>query len=138
VIRFVPLGALVVALAVPSVGASATSSPQTEVRAVLLHQVRLFKQQRWRALYRTTTPRMRASCPYATYARVQRRNYQVLGSDFQVRNIRVRIETRTRAIVAYDFVKNGRLIARATFRDRDVYARVNGRWLDELDRVSGC
>jgi hypothetical protein len=133
--------ALVIVLALflaPAATMNAIASPQSEVRALLLHQSRLFKQQRWRALYATLTPRLRARCPYARFVRTQRQNHAILGSNFQLRDIRVRIETRTRAIAAYSFVKNGQVIVRVTFRVRDVYVKSGSRWLDEYDRVSGC
>ena len=137
---FRPLGLalIAVALAVPASGAGGISTPQTEVRATILHQASLFKQKRWRTLYQTMTPRLRAKCPYARFVPVQRENYSILGSNFQLRNIRVRAETGARAIAAYSFVKNGQALVRVTFSHRDVYVKVGSRWLDELDRVSGC
>jgi len=137
-LRLIVIALVAAVFAAPTTGSGGVSSVQTEVRATLLHQSRLFKQQRWRALYRTMTPRLRARCPYARFVRTQRENYSILGSNFQIRNIRVRAETATRAIAAYSFVKNGQTVVRVTFRHRDVYVKMGGRWLDEVDRVSGC
>jgi hypothetical protein len=130
---------LVAAVLIAPAGFARASSPQGEVRAALLHQARLFKKQRWRALYtQTTTARLRAACPYARFVRAQRLNYAILGRNFQLRGIRVRVLAPTRAIVAYTFARNGASIVRVSLRDRDLYVKVGRRWLDETDRVSDC
>ena len=67
-----------------------------------------------------------------------RHTRSILGTNFELRGIQVRMETPRRAIVAYRFVKNGQTIASVTFRHRDVYAKIGARWYDELDRVSAC
>lgn len=137
-LRAVALAVLALALAAPASVSGASSSPQTEVKALLLKQVQLFKQARWRAMYATYTTRFRRSCPYPTFLEAQRQTRQILGTRFTIEGIKVRVETATRAIVAYRFVRNGRTVASVTFASRDVYTRIGSRWYDELDRVSSC
>jgi hypothetical protein len=129
----VPIAVLAVVLLAPAASAQ-SSTPRGEI----LRQVTLFKQARWRAMYTTYTPRFRRSCSYARFVRVQRRTRELLGTNFQLRGIRVRMETARRAIIAYEFVRGGQTIARVTFSNRDVYARIGSGWYDDLDRVSAC
>jgi hypothetical protein len=130
--RWLVLGLIAVA-AVPIASAQGTTP-----RATLLQQAQLLKQAKWRAMYATLTPGFRRACPYARFVQNSRQTRQALGANFQVRNIQVRNETPTRAIVAYMFFKDGRAIARVTLAHRDVYVKLRGRWYDQLDRVSGC
>jgi hypothetical protein len=125
----------VVALALLAPTASAQG---TSPRSTLLQQASLVKQAKWRAMYATYTPRFRRSCPYPTFVQNARRLRAILGTNFQVRGIQVRTESRTRAIVAYHFVRGGRTVASVTFAHRDVYTRIGSRWYDDLDRVSAC
>lgn len=131
-LRFV-LAALAVAVLAP-VALAQSSTP----KATLTQQASLFKQGKWKAMYATYTPRYRRSCPYARFVTGQRQARSLIGTTFQLRGIQVRTETRTRAIVAYRFVRNGRTIASVTFRHRDVYVKIGSRWYDELDRVTSC
>lgn len=110
----------------------------TTPNATLTQQASLFKQSKWKALYATYTPRFRRACPYSTFVTGQRRARSLLGTNFQLRGIRVRMETRTRAVVAYRFVRNGQTIANVTFGDRDLYVKIGPRWYDQLDRASSC
>lgn len=131
-LRFV-LAALAVAVLAP-VALAQSSTP----KATLTQQASLFKQGKWKAMYATYTPRYRRACPYARFVTGQRQARSLIGTTFQLRGIQVRTETRTRAIVAYRFVRNGQTIANVTFRHRDVYVKIGSRWYDELDRVSSC
>ena len=135
------LAVLAVLAALAATARPGTAAPAAEadkVRAVLLQQAALFKAGRWRAMYATYTPRYRARCPYAAWARSQRRLQQEIGTSFTVRNVRVRV-TGTRALVAYRFVSAaGETIGAVDFADEDVYTRIRGRWLDEYDTVSSC
>ncbi len=137
-LRAIALAVLAVALAAPATVSGASSGAAADVRAVLLEQSQLFKQGKWRAMYATYTPRFRRSCPYSKFVSQQREGRRILGMNFQLRGIRVRVETARRAIAAYSFVRNGKTIASVAFRDRDVYTRIGSRWYDELDRVSAC
>ncbi|MBD0329252.1 MAG: hypothetical protein ICV64_04025 [Thermoleophilia bacterium] len=119
------------------VAATATAQSATP-RAALVHQATLFKQAKWRAMYATYTPRFRRNCPYRRFVAGQRAARRALGTGFRLRGIRTRLETRTRAVVAYRFVVNARTVVRVRLRDRDVYVKSGGRWLDEHDRVSSC
>jgi hypothetical protein len=114
------------------------SAQGTSPRATLLQQATQMKQAKWRAMYATYTPRFRRACPYSRFVQASRQTRTILGTNFQIRGIQVRIETPRRAIVAYTFVGNGQAIARVTFRHRDVYVKSGSRWYDELDRVSAC
>lgn len=99
-LRAIALAILAVALAAPATVSGASSSAATDVRAVLLEQSHLFKQGKWRAMYATYTPRFRRSCAYSTFVSQQREARRLLGTNFQLRGIRVRVETARRAIVA--------------------------------------
>jgi hypothetical protein len=89
-------------------------------------------------MYATYTSRFRRSCPYSRFVANQRAARRSLGTRFSLTGIQVRMETATRAIVAYRFVRDGRTIGQVRLRDRDVYTRIGSRWYDELDRVSTC
>ncbi|HET8651226.1 MAG TPA: hypothetical protein VFM13_01515 [Gaiellaceae bacterium] len=127
------LAGLAVALLAPVALAQGTTP-----KATLTQQASLFKQGKWKAMYATYTPRFRRACPYSRFVTGQRRARSLLGTNFQLRGIRVRMETRTRAVVAYRFVRNGQTIANVTFSDRDVYVKIGPRWYDQLDRASSC
>lgn len=134
----VVLAVAVLALLVPP-AVSAVPEQRTEhPRTTLLRQAALLKQGKWRAMYATYTARFRRSCPYATFVRHSRQTRQLLGPDFELRGIRVRMETARRALLAYTFARGRRTIATVTFRHRDVYVLIGFRWFDELDRVSTC
>ena len=132
-VRVVVVSLIAVAVLVP-----VASAQRATPRATLLQQASLLKQAKWRAMYATYTARFRRNCPYARFVRNGQQTRQAIGTSFQLRDIRVRFETQTRAIVAYSFVRNGRTLARVTFRHRDVYAKIGPRWFDQLDRVSTC
>lgn len=119
------LAGLVVALLAPAALAQG-STP----KATITQQASLFKQGKWKALYATYTPRFRRACPYSRFVTGQRRARSVLGTNFQLAGIRVRMETRTRAVVAYRFVRNGQTIANVTFSHRDLYVKIGSRWYD--------
>jgi hypothetical protein len=122
------------ALVAPAASAPSASTP----RATILQQVSFFRQGKWRAMYATYTARFRRSCPYRRFVRAQLEARQILGTNVQVRGIRVRNETARRALIAYTVVRNGQTLGRVTFADRDVYLRVGSGWFDDLDRVSTC
>jgi hypothetical protein len=132
-IRAAILASLAVALLAP-----VASAQRATPRATLLQQAALLKQAKWRAMYATYTPRYRRSCPYTRFVQNARATRRVLGPDFELRRIQVRLETASRAIVAYSFVRNGQTLARVTLRHRDVYTKIGSRWYDERDRVSSC
>jgi hypothetical protein len=127
------LAVLAVALLAPAAAAQGTSP-----RATLLQQATLLKQAKWRPMYATYTARFRRACPYSRFVTNSRQTRALLGPNFQLRDIRVRMETPRRAIVAYRFVQGGRTFVTVTFRHRDVYVKIGSRWYDELDRVSAC
>ena len=129
---------VVAALLAVAALAPIASAQGTSPRATLLQQAAQVKQAKWRAMYATYTPRFRRSCPYSRFVQNGRQTRSILGTNFELRGIQVRMETPRRAIVAYRFVKNGQTIASVTFRHRDVYAKIGARWYDELDRVSAC
>jgi hypothetical protein len=124
---------LTVALLAPAAAAQSASP-----KATLLQQASLVKQAKWPAMYATYTPRFRRSCPYPRFVQNGRQLRALLGTNFQVRGIQVRMESATRAILAYRFVRGGRTVASVTFAHRDVYTRIGSRWYDDLDRVSAC
>ncbi len=137
-LRVIAVAAIALALLAPASVSGASSSSATDVKALLLKQSQLFKQGKWRAMYATYSPKFRASCPYTKFVAGQRETRRILGTNFQLRGIRVRVETARRAITAYSFVRDGKTLGAVTFRDRDVYAKIGSRWYDELDRLSSC
>ena len=138
--RVVVAAGVALALAAPAQLPAGARSEGDQVKAVLLTQARLLRQGRFRVMYRTTyTPAFRAHCPWRTYLKRQRFGRSYLGPRFSVRNIRVRMLSPTRALLAYRFVRtNGRTAANVTFRQRDRFAKLGGRWYDEYDSVSDC
>ena len=137
-LRVIAAAAVALALLAPASVSGASSSSATDVKALLLKQSQLFKQGKWRAMYATYSPKFRASCPYAKFVAGQQETRRILGTNFQLTGIRVRVETARRAIAAYTFVRNGKTLGSVTFRHRDVYAKIGSRWYDELDRISAC
>jgi hypothetical protein len=127
-----------VALLAPPAVSGAHEQRGEHPRNTLLRQTSLLKQGKWRDMYATYTLRFRRSCPYATFVRHGRQTRQVLGPEFELRGVRVRMETAKRALVAYTFARGRRTLATVTFQHRDVYVRIGSRWFDELDRVSSC
>jgi hypothetical protein len=127
-----------VALLAPPAVSGAHEQRAEHPRNTLLRQASLLKQGKWREMYATYTARFRRSCPYSTFVRHSRQTRQLLGPNFQLRGIRVRLETARRALIAYSFVRDGRTVGTITFRHRDVYVLIGFRWFDELDRVSTC
>jgi hypothetical protein len=87
-------------------------------------------------MYRTTTPRLRARCPYARYARGLRESRRVLGPTARIDRIQVRFKSAKRALVSYRFLKNGKPLLTVRFRDGDLYAKLGSRWYDEYDRIA--
>jgi hypothetical protein len=137
-IALIGLTGLLFATALSSVGRASQSSDAAEVRAVLLRQSDLSKQGRWRAMYKTYTPRFRERCPFARFVADQRAVRKELGTRFSLRGIRVRVRGG-QATVAYKAVApNGRTLGGVTLADGDRYTRIGGRWYDEYDRVSAC
>src|SRR5918999_1530458 len=106
-------------LAAPAAVSAAAPTDAAAVRAVLVRQANLVKRGDWRAMYATYTPRFRKNCPYARFVAQGRQTRQLLGTRFQIRGIQVRLETASRAIIAYRFVRDGRTIAAVTLKHRD-------------------
>jgi hypothetical protein len=129
----VGLAVLVAVLLVP-VALAQSATP----KAAINQQAALLKQAKWRAMYATYTARFKRACPYQRFVVGQKQTRSILGSNFQLRDIRVRMETPRRALVAYRFVKGGRTVATVTFAHRDTYVKIGSRWFDELDIVSNC
>jgi hypothetical protein len=126
------------AIAAAGSGQASSATDAAEVRAVFDQQTRLFKQGRWKAMYRLYTPRYRARCPFARFVDDQRSVRRELGTRFSFRDVRVRVRG-TRATIAYRGVtSSGRTVATVTFADGDIYVRLGGRWYDEYDPVSEC
>jgi hypothetical protein len=126
------------ATAVAGLGHASPATDVADVRALLLRQNELFKQSRWRAMYKTYTPRYRERCPFAEFVSSQRTVRRELGTRFSLRGIRVRVRG-AQATAAYRAVDaNGRTLAAVTLADGDRYTRIGGRWYDEYDRVSAC
>jgi hypothetical protein len=132
------LAAVLVMTAPSSLGRASHATDAADVRALLLRQTELFKQSRWRAMYKAYTPRYRERCPFARFVADQRAVRKDLGTRFSLRGIRVRVRGG-QATVAYRAVApNERTLGAVTLADGDRYARIGGRWYDEYDPVSAC
>jgi hypothetical protein len=130
------VGAVVLCALAPTVSA-APPSDETRLRAVMNRQTALFKQARWRALWQIYTPRFQRTCGYARWLRNVRRARREIGTDWTVRNQRIRIRG-DRAAVTYTVVRRGRVVNTATARSPDIYVKISGRWRDELDAETTC
>lgn len=137
-LRIAVLSVLALAVLAPSAVTGASSQRSEDPKTTLLRQATLLKQAKWREMYATYTARFRRSCPYTKFVAQSRQTRQFLGTRFQLRGIQVRLETASRAIIAYRFVRDGRTLAAVTLKNRDVYRLVGSRWYDDLDRVSTC
>jgi hypothetical protein len=137
-LRATALIVVLLALLAPSAVTGASTQRSEDPKTTLLKQATLMKQAKWREMYATYTARFRRNCPYAKFVAQARQTRQFLGTRFQLRGIQVRLETASRAIIAYRFVRDGRTIAAVTLKNRDVYKLIGSRWYDELDRVSAC
>jgi hypothetical protein len=138
--RIAAAAAVAAILALPTVVSAAAPSDRAAVRSVLLRQATLVKQGKWRQMYNATyTARFRARCPYARFVRNGRQVRAILGPNFRVDRIQIRVRPGGRqAVAAYRFVRNGRPLVSVRFSDGDVYAKIGNRWFDEHDRVSAC
>lgn len=133
------VAAVAVLLAFPAVGGAAAPSDTAAVRTVLLRQASLMKQGKWREMYATYTARYRAQCPYSRFVQNGRQARALLGPNFRVDRIQVRVRAGgRRALAAYRFVVDGRPVAAVRFSHGDVYAKIGNRWFDEVDPVSAC
>ena len=137
--RAVFIVALAAALALPA-GLSAVNLGPTTPRAAILYQAKLFRQGKFRIKYTTTyTANFRARCPYAKYAADQRYGRRIMGPRFTLRDVRVRLQSPTRALLAYRYVSgDGKWVVSVTFTDGDVYVKQGRFWYDEHDRVTDC
>jgi hypothetical protein len=122
------------------VAATPAEFGSTTPRAAILYQAKLFRQGKFRLKYETTyTANFRARCPWSRYVADQRYGRRILGPDFTLTNIRVRMLSPTRALLAYRYTSgDGRNVVAITFRDRDLYVKIGRFWYDEYDRVSRC
>jgi len=129
---------VLVLLLVAPAAATSTSGPAT-ARAVLLTQVSLFRQGKFKAMYTTTyTPTYRAHCPWSAFKRGQTALKRYLGPGFTLRRVRTRMLSARRALLAYQLLRrDGTVAGTATFQDHDLYVKTGGRWYDEYDG-KGC
>ena len=119
-------------------GARSTSpaSEAAKVRAIVVQEVRLYNQKRWRAQWRLFTPRVRSHCSYQRFLVVTRSIRNAYGV-MRLHRIAVRVTGR-RGFAAYSVVLKGRLVATATAKNPDVFTRIGGRWFDDFDADGLC
>lgn len=129
---------VLVLLLVGPAAATSSSGPAT-AKAVLLTQVSLFKQSKFKAMYRTTyTPTYRGHCPWSAFKRGETALKRYLGPGFTIRHVRTKMLGAKRALLAYQLLRrNGTIAGTATFRDHDLYVKAGDRWYDEYDG-KGC
>ena len=118
-------------------GSSSSASEATKVRALLGYQARLINGSRWAALYRTYTSRVRARCPYRQFVAEMKTMRIVVGGPVSLRNVRIRVAGR-RATASYQIIARGQVVSNMTARRPDIFTRLNGRWLDDVDSGSPC
>ncbi len=117
-------------------GTTASASEATKARAVLLYEVQLFNQSRWRAAWRTYTPRIHSGCSYQRFAAGMKTIRARVGR-VALHNIAVRV-TGNRAFITYRIVGHGKVVGGAAARNPDVFARIGGRWFDDVDADGLC
>jgi hypothetical protein len=129
------------ALALTAGQASAVSSGRTseatKVRAVLVNQMRLYNQARWRPMYRTFAPRVRSRCPYPRFVVEMKGIKALVGGPMAVRRVVVRVSGR-RATATYQQLAGGKVFASVTANRPDKFVRIGDRWFDDLDYGSPC
>jgi hypothetical protein len=117
-------------------GSTASASEAPKVRALLLYEVGLFNQSRWRAAWRTYTPRIHSGCSCRRFAAGMKTIRATVGR-VALRNIAVRV-TGNRAFVTYRIVGHGKVVGGAPARNPDAFARIGGRWFDDVDADGLC
>jgi hypothetical protein len=119
-----------------AVAARSTTTEAAKVRALLLYEVRLTNQARWRPLWRTYSPRVRSRCSYNLFVAGMKQIRTALGP-FTLRNLAVRVRGR-RAFVTYRIIGRGNVVGGAPARKPDVFVRIGGRWYDDFDADGEC
>jgi hypothetical protein len=119
-----------------SVAARSTTPEAAKVRALLLYEVGLTNQARWRPMWRTYSPRVRSRCSYNLFVARMRVIRAALGP-FTLRNLAVRVRGQ-RAFVTYQIIGRGKVVGGAPAREPDVFVRIAGRWFDDFDAHGEC
>ena len=117
--------------------ARGAASDATVVAKLLRTQTGHFNAGRWRALWRTYTPKFRRGCSYTLWLREQRAAQALVGARLSVRSIRVRVSGR-RALVSYVMVLGDRGYSVVKPPRADLYVKIGRRWLDEGDQITLC
>jgi hypothetical protein len=139
--------ALLVATAIGCGGKSAAggvlnggqAKDESEVRALIARQMKLFQQENWRELYQTYSPRFREDCSYNDFLDGAS-SASLLGFDpgeADIDELDVRIEGTT-AYATYIQTYEGQDIEAVTEDDPDLYVKIDGKWYDEVDSHTEC
>lgn len=128
------LAAVITALALPAAGAAAAPSlSPTGPAQVTLQQDRLLRAGEFKKLYGLFTTRFKQQCGYAKFQQ------QAAKSRSQLKGITLKVTgeqiTGSRGIVKYKYLRGTKVLATIT---NDLYVKVGGRWLDEVDPVTSC
>jgi hypothetical protein len=117
-------------------GGAASSSEAAKVRALLLTQMAQFNRGQWRALWLTYTPRVRSRCSYRQFVAREQAS-RAAYAPIRIRRVAIRVQG-ARAFATYQMLVRGQVVGGPTPRNPDVYARIGGRWLDDIDAGSPC
>ncbi len=115
------------------------SSGERQVRDVIARQEQLMSARNWPDLYQTYSPAFRSQCSYDAFLAVTQ-GWDSSGIDpgkLKHDGVRVRV-SGDKAYVTYTLTYDGETVQEVTDADPDVYARVDGRWYDEVDSNTSC
>ena len=116
------------------------SGDEAEVRRLMDRQFDLTKDQDWRQLYETYSPRFQEDCPYSEFldnfsGALVFSNLDLSTLDVDERNLSVQGDT---AYATYIVTYEGRDVEAVTEDDPDVYVQLDGKWYDEVDSHTQC
>jgi len=101
--------------------------------ATILKQDSYLRAGQFQKLYATFTPGFKSVCPYGKWVLdAPKVRAQLRGISLKVTGERIQ---GPRGFVDYQYVRNGKVLAAAK---GDLYRKVNGVWLDELDKFTTC
>ncbi|MFN2467210.1 MAG: hypothetical protein ABR521_03645 [Gaiellaceae bacterium] len=116
-----------------STAAAAPSLARNGPAQVTLKQDRLTRQGQHKQLYALFTARFKAQCPYAKFREQAKETQAALkGITFRITGERIR---GAKGYVAYKYLRGAKVLANVK---ADLYLKVNGKWLDEVDKVTSC
>jgi len=120
---------VIAAVCVVTAAAPAAAGPA----ATLIREIALTRAGSYQPLYQLYTPRFRATCPYRRFvAAMKHQRAQLAGITFKVIAQHI---SDDHATLDYHVLLGTSVVA--TIRG-DIFRRIGGRWLDDLDRYTVC